>query len=197
MKTLVSLALLGLLAFGATSPAVAASFALDKDHSSVNFSVRHMMVSNVRGSFLDFDGTFTFAPEQPQSAQAQATIQVASIDTGNEKRDEHLRSPDFFAAEEYPTITFAATGVTMANETKGTLRGNLTIRDVTKPVELEFEILGQVTDPWGNTRVGFEVEGEIDRKDFGLVWNKALDGGGVVVGDKVEIEIEVEGILQK
>jgi polyisoprenoid-binding protein YceI len=197
MNKKLALSLVGLLVVGAATPALAGTYKLDPAHTSINFAIRHMMVSKTRGSFGDFDGWFVYKADEPQTWHAEVTIQVASIDTGNEDRDNHLRSPDFFDVEKYPTMTFEATGVDMESEDEGTLRGNLTIRDITRPIELELEILGEVTDPWGNTRAGFSAEGEIDRKDWGLTWNKSLDTGGVVVGDDVDIELEIEGILEK
>jgi polyisoprenoid-binding protein YceI len=177
-------------------PATAADFALDRAHSFVQFQVRHLAISKVRGEFNDFTASFSYEPGKPETWRAEATIQVASIDTENEDRDNHLRSEDFFHAEKYPTITFVSTGVEMEDETRGKLMGDLTIRGVTLPVVLDLEVRGMVKDPWGNTKAGFAAEGKIDRKDFGLTWHKVLETGGLVVGDEVEIIMEIQGTMQ-
>ena len=195
IKKTVLMSLLAVAALAAT--AWANTYNIDVSHSSVGFKVKHMMVSNVRGAFTEFEGTFTFDEDSPQAASVEAVIQVASVNTNDEKRDEHLRSPDFFNAAENPTMTFESTKLESKGGGEFLLHGNLTLNGVTKPVTLEAEFAGLVNDPWGNTRVGFEAEGEIDRKDFGIVWSKTMDGGGLVVGDKVEIELEIEGIAQQ
>ncbi|MFO7653456.1 MAG: YceI family protein [Candidatus Krumholzibacteriia bacterium] len=193
-KTIGMLAAAGLLALAGAAPAAAETYTIDETHSSVNFAVRHLMVSKTRGTFGVFEGTFVHVPGEPEKWQVSATMHVPSIDTRNEDRDAHLRSSDFFDAEKYPTMTFETTGVDMRSETEGTLRGNLTMRGVTRPVELDLEVLGLVTDPWGNRRAGFTASGTIDRRDWGLTWNTALETGGVLVGDEVEISLEIEGI---
>jgi polyisoprenoid-binding protein YceI len=161
------------------------SLEVDKAHSEVHFSIRHMMVARVKGEFGKFEANVLMDGDKLSSVTA--TIPVESIDTDNEKRDDHLRSADFFNIEEYPNITFEST------EVKGDkLIGNLTILDTTKEVELDLEFLGPVVGPWGKTRYGLNLEGEIDRTEFGLTWNKALETGGVVVGDTVRLAISVE-----
>jgi polyisoprenoid-binding protein YceI len=182
---------------GAALPAAAADFQLDPAHSSIQFQVRHLGISKVRGEFGDFDASFSYDPQDPASWRAEATIQANSIDTKNEKRDNHLRSPDFLNAAEYPAITFKSTGVEMTGENQGRLMGDLTIRGVTRPVVLDLEMSGTIVDPWGNTRAGFSASGTIDRQEFGLTWNKALETGGVLVGNDVGIAIEIEGVQQK
>lgn len=171
----------------------AATFAIDQTHSSVGFQVRHMMVTNVKGSFQEFEGTLEFDENAPADASVTATIQMASIDTADEKRDEHLRSADFFEVETYPTMTFTSTGMKQDGD-DWLLMGDLTMRGVTKPVTLEMEYNGMVEDPWGNTRVGFSAEGEIDRRDFGVTWNNTLDKGGIAVGNDVKIQLEIQAI---
>ncbi len=177
-------------------PALAADWNLDTSHSSVTFEVRHMAIAKVKGGFGDFSGTITGEPGKPGTFSVEAVIQAASIDTGNEKRDEHLRSADFFDAATFPTITFRSTGVKMDGD-EGTLTGELTMHGVTRPVEFELEYAGMVNDPWGNVRMGFSAEAEIDRRDFGLTWSKALETGGLVVGNEVEIELEIEVVQAK
>jgi polyisoprenoid-binding protein YceI len=188
-------ALAALILLAAT--ARAASFELDIAHSSIEFKVKHMAISRTRGSFTDFTGFFEFEPDKPETWRAEATIQAASIDTDNVDRDNHLRSEDFLFVEEHPTITFRSTGIEMEDDYHGKMSGELTIRGVAKPVELALEVRGMVADPWGKTRAGFAASGAINRKDYGLTWHKVLETGGLVVGDKVEILIEIEGIMKE
>ncbi|MCP4571646.1 MAG: YceI family protein [bacterium] len=192
--------LLGFMVLSATVllalPAAAADWNLDASHSHVGFKVKHMAISKVTGSFGDVTGTLTGEADKPATFLAEITIQVASVDTGNEKRDEHLTGADFFDVEKFPTMTFKSTGVA-TDGGDGVLTGELTLHGVTKTVELELEYLGQVNDPWGNTRMGFSAEGKIDRRDFGLTWSKALEAGGLVVGNDVEIELEIELVRAK
>jgi polyisoprenoid-binding protein YceI len=177
-------------------PAVQASvYKIDTAHSEVGFAVRHMMISTVRGSFGEFAGTFTYAKAKPAAWSAEVTIQTASIDTREQKRDQHLRSADFFDVENHPTMTFKSTKVE-AGEKSFKLHGELTLLGVTKPVVLDVEPTGEITDPRGNRRAGFSARGKISRKDWGMTWSQALDAGGVVVGDEVRIELEVQGIAE-
>lgn len=168
-------------------PAAYAAEALEVDsaHSEVSFSVKHMVVATVKGQFQEFDAEVMIDGEELSSVKA--TIPVSSIDTDNQKRDDHLKSGDFFNLDAYPNITFESTKIE-----EGKLIGNLTIMETTKEVELDLEFLGPVVGPWGKTRYGLNLEGEIDRTEFGLTWNKALEAGGVVVGDTVKIAISVE-----
>ena len=175
--------------------ATAADYVIDASHSSVGFKVRHMMVSKVTGSFTGFEGTISFDEADPASASASATIQMASVDTSDEKRDGHLRNPDFFDVEQFPTMTFVSTGM-KADGDDWILTGDLTLHGVTKAVELELEYNGSIDDPWGNNRAGFSAEGEIDRREFGITWNNTLDKGGLAVGNDVEISLEIEAIRQ-
>ena len=174
-----------------------AGWQVDAAHSSIGFSVKHMAVSKTRGSFQAFDATFAFEPGKPETWQCTAVIEVKSLTTANEKRDEHLLSPDFFDVATYPSITFESTAVKMDSEAEGTMSGNLTMHGKTLAIELDLEVLGMVNDPWGNTRVGFTLSGKINRKDWGLSWNKVMEGGGLVVGEDVTLTIEIEGIQDK
>jgi polyisoprenoid-binding protein YceI len=195
-STWIGLALLVTVLTGAM-PVLAASYDIDPAHSSVNFQVKHLAISKVNGSFGTFSGTFSFVEGEPASWQAAAGIEITSIDTDNQDRDDHLRGPDFFDAAQFPTMTFKAAGVKMSSASEGELTGDLTLHGVTKPVTLALEFLGTATDPWGNERAGFSLNGKIDRKDWGLTWNKALETGGLVVGDEIKISLEIEGIRAK
>jgi polyisoprenoid-binding protein YceI len=174
---------------------VAGTWVIDPTHSEVGFSVRHMMVSKVRGSFKTFEGTITIG-DNPLDSRVEASIEAWSVDTHDENRDNHLRSSDFFEVEVHPKITFASTGVRQARHDTFVVSGDLTIRGVTRPVDLELEFNGVSPDPWGGTRSGFSASTEISRADFGIEFNIPMDGGGVVVGDKIKINIEIEAILQ-
>lgn len=167
---------------------------LDPVHSEVGFTVRHLMVSKVRGRFATFSGVITVA-DNPLESTATATIDASSILTGDENRDTHLRSSDFFDVEKHPEISFRSTSV-VAKGSDYVVTGDLTIHGVTRSVDLATEYNGVSGDPWGGTRAGFSASTEISRKDFGIEFNMPLDGGGVMVGDKVQINIEVEAVLQ-
>jgi polyisoprenoid-binding protein YceI len=173
-----------------TIPA-AGTYNLDAAHTHIGFVVKHMMVSKVRGSFGSFSGSVTVA-ENPLESSAELTIQAASIDTGAGDRDGHLRSDDFLAVEKFPEITFKSTRVVGHSGDDFTVVGNLTIREVTKEVELKVEYGGAGTNPWGASVWGYSITTEFDREEFGLTWNQALETGGVLVGKKVKIEIEGE-----
>ncbi len=181
----------------AAAPALAATetYEIDAVHSSVTFKIRHL-VSRVPGRFNDFEGTITVDRENLATAKATVTIDVASIDTGNEKRDGHLKSPDFFDVEKHPKMTFEITKVETKSADKALVHGNLTIKGITKPVTLETDILG-FGPGMGGFSSGFEATGTINRKDFGIVWNRVLDAGGAVLGDDVEITINVEAHRQE
>lgn len=169
---------------------------LDKSHSEVGFSVKHLMITNVKGNFKEFDGVIDFDYKTKTFKTFKGIIKSTSIDTGIEKRDNHLRSEDFFLAEKYPDITFEMTSY-KADGDEGVMTGNLTIRGITKVVELEVEDLGTVVDFQGNNRVGFSLKGKINRMDFDLKWNKALELGGVAVGEDVKIVSEIEAVESK
>jgi polyisoprenoid-binding protein YceI len=166
---------------------------IDPSHSGVNFSVRHMVIAKVRGRFTRFSGTLTGDPSDFTNATLTADIDADSIDTNVVDRDKHLRSPDFFDAATFPKLSFRSTRIEQASgEGQYKAHGDLTIRDVTKSVVLDLAVLGQVKDPWGNERIAFTLETAIDRSDFGLRYNQVLETGGVLVGERVEIEIEAE-----
>jgi polyisoprenoid-binding protein YceI len=176
------------------------TWVLDPTHSSVEFAVKHMMMTTVRGRFKDVTATITGDPSRPETGRVEVTIGVASIDTGSADRDAHLRSADFFDAEKYPTITFHGKRVEGKLESEGDefrLIGDLAIRDTTMEVELECEFLGHGKDPWGKERGGFTAKGEIDRREWGLKWNQAIETGGVLVANKVRIEAEVQFVRQE
>jgi polyisoprenoid-binding protein YceI len=172
----------------------AGTWTLDAAHSTVGFTVRHMMVSKVRGRFSDFTAEIVTTTD-PLQSRVDATIQMASIDTGDEGRDGHLRTNDFFDIEEFPTMTFRSTGIT-GSGSDYQITGDLTIRGVTKPVTFDLEYGGFGKDPWGNTRAGFTLTGTINRKDFGMAYNAVLETGGIMVGEKVSVELDIEATLQ-
>ena len=174
----------------------ATTYTLDPDHTTVSFKVLHLL-TKVQGWFNECEGSVVYVPGQPEQWQADATIQAASIDTHVQKRDDHLRSPDFFDVERYPAITFKSTGVTNATDTTATLQGVLTMHGVAKPVMLDLEIHGVVKDPRGNLRAAFTATTTVNRKDFGLTWNKVLETGQLLVGEDVQIVLEVEGVAQE
>jgi polyisoprenoid-binding protein YceI len=173
----------------ATLPA--GTFTIDPTHSRIGFSARHAMVTKVRGSFNEYAGSGTV---ENGAASLQIEISVASIDTRNADRDGHLQSPDFFDAASFPKITFASTSIKDAGADKVIVEGNLTVKDVTKSISIEFEFTGTATDPYGNARFGFEGAAEINRKDFGLTWNAALETGGLLVSEHVKLEFEISAI---
>lgn len=174
------------------------AYSIDATHSRIGFVARHAMVTKVRGSFNEFEGSGFFDADQPSSSKLAVTIQAASIDTRNADRDAHLRSNDFFDMDTYPTITFTSTAARQigASDGGGTFQvdGELTIKGTTRPVSIEVELTGTATDPFGNLRVGLEGSTVINRKDWGVNWNAALDAGGVLVSDKVTIEFEISAI---
>lgn len=170
----------------------AGTWNVDPSHSGLNFSVKHLMVSKVRGRFGSFTGTVTIAADPLQSS-VSASAEVASISTGDQGRDDHLKSPDFFDAAQFPTIDFRSTKIE-ADGDDYALFADLTIRGVTKNVKFELEFEGVGKDPWGNTKAGFSAEAEINRKDWGLEWNAALETGGVLVGEKVKIQLDIQAV---
>lgn len=173
-----------------------ATWNIDNVHSNVDFVVRHMMVTNVRGSFNDYSGTIEFDPENPAATEVDVTINVASVDTGAEDRDNHLRSADFFEVETHPTMTFKSTSVEITGDDTAKLTGDLTIRGITKPVTLDVEFLGQINSLFGDVRVGFEASGKLNREDFGLTWNQALEAGGMLVGRDVKLALSVQAVRE-
>lgn len=173
---------------------VAGTWEIDPTHSEVGFSVRHMMVSKVRGRFAEFSGTI-ITGDRIEDSTVSADIDLSTISTGNEQRDAHLRSPDFFATDQFPTMTFRTTGVRAAAD-HWVVSGDLSLKGITRPVELKTELNGIAPDAYGGVRAGFTATTQINRQDFQVTWNQAIEGGGVVVADKVDIILEIEAVLQ-
>lgn len=172
------------------------TFQIDKTHSEAAFQVRHL-ITKVRGRFADFAGSIDFNAETPATSTVRFTIQAASIDTNTPDRDAHLRSDDFFAVEKYPTITFESTAIAARGGNDYDVTGQLTMRGVSKALTIPVTSLGKAVDPWGNERIAFEGEVTINRKDFGLNWNAALEAGGFLVGDDVKISLSVQAVGAK
>ncbi|MFZ1771922.1 MAG: YceI family protein [Caldilinea sp.] len=167
-------------------------FQIDAAHSEIQFSARHMMVSKVRGVFEKWGGAILLNPANPGATVVDITIEAASISSKDEKRDEHLRSPDFLGVEQYPSITFKSTKVEVTGDNTAKLHGDLTIRDVTKPVVMAVEYQGNAKSPWGTVNYGFSATTKINREDWGLSWNAALETGGWLVGKEIQIDIDLE-----
>jgi polyisoprenoid-binding protein YceI len=180
-----------------SSSTLTGSYTLDPAHSHIGFVARHAMVTKVRGSFHEVDGSGYFDAEDPSRSQLHVTIDAKSIDTGNADRDAHLRSNDFFDMETYPHITFESTSVDAVGEDHYRVTGDLTIKGVSKPVTVDFELTGAAVDPFGNHRLGLEGKTVINRKDWGVTWNAPLETGGVLVGEKVTLELEVSAIRRE
>jgi polyisoprenoid-binding protein YceI len=172
-------------------------YTVDPAHSRLGFVARHAMVTKVRGSFMDFAGSFDIDAPDWSASKAQTTIQVASVDTGNEQRDSHLRANDFFDAPNYPQITFTSTRVEQIAEDTFAVTGDLTIKGTTRPVTIELVYAGSAVDPFGNSRIGFEGTTTINRKDFGVHFNATLDTGGALVSDKITLELDISAIKAK
>jgi polyisoprenoid-binding protein YceI len=172
---------------------VAGEYVIDPAHTSVEFIGRHLMITKVRGRFADVSGTIT-VDDEPERSHVEVAIKVASIETGDPRRDDHLRSPDFFDAEKYPTITFRSTKVEPMTSDSWTVTGDLIVRGVTRPVTLQVEFDGASASPFGDERIAFSAAAEVDREDWGLNWNVALETGGVLVGKKVRIELNVQAV---
>jgi polyisoprenoid-binding protein YceI len=185
-----------------TLPAAAAAvgddltgdYQIDVTHTRLGFVARHAMVTSVRGFFGDFDGTIHLDATEPAKSTAKLTIAVASVATGQQKRDDHLRSADFFDVEKYPKMTFVSTEAEQLDEETYRLTGDLTIKEVTRPVTIEFTFNGSAKDPFGNLRIGFDGKTAVNRKDWGLTWNAALETGGVLVSDKIKLEFDVSAV---
>ena len=181
-----------------TTPTVPAtltgSYTIDPAHSRIGFVARHAMVTKVRGSFDEFDGSGYFDAANPASSKLELTIKATSIDTRNADRDAHLRSNDFFDMDTYPQITFSSTSVEQTDDVHFRVTGDLTIKGVTRPVAVDFEYTGSAVDPYGNQRIGFEGTTTVNRKDWGVNWNAALEAGGVLVSENVTLELEVSAI---
>jgi polyisoprenoid-binding protein YceI len=190
-----TLAMVALATGLAASPVVAETFVIDRNHSDASFQVRHF-VSNVRGAFTDFQGTIEGDPARPEAATVEFTVKTASIDTNQENRDKHLRSADFFDAEKFPEITFKSTKIKALGKNKYEVAGNLSMHGVTKPVTLHVTSMGSV-GAGKDEKFGFEATTTLNRKDFGIVWNKALDNGGYMLGDDVTVTVNIEAARKK
>jgi polyisoprenoid-binding protein YceI len=173
---------------------IAGAYTLDPAHSRLGFSARHAMVATVRGQFTEFTGTAHVDTASPANSKVEVSIVANSISTGNEQRDGHLKSADFLDVEQYPTITFRSTSAEEVDSETYKMVGDLTIKDQTHPVTLELDFQGSSPDPFGNTRAGFEGKTTVNRKDWGLTWNVAIEGGGILVGEKVKLELDVSAI---
>jgi len=179
-----------------TTQSLTGTYVIDPAHSRFGFVARHAMVTKVRGSFHDFTGTLRLDETDPTSGSGELNIVATSIDTGNEQRDRHLRSNDFFDMETYPELTYRSTGIEALGDDKYKVTGDLTIKDVTKSVTLDVEYTGAAVDPYANVRIGLEGRTVVNRKDWGVNWNAPLEAGGVLVGEKVTLEIDISAIKQ-
>jgi polyisoprenoid-binding protein YceI len=175
----------------AITASAADDYKIDAAHSSIEFSVKHMVISNVKGTFDEFDAAIEYDPDNIENSSVEVTISVASVNTRNQKRDDHLRGGDFFDAGAHPDITFKSKKITKKGDGY-VAAGTLTIRGVSREIELPFTLNGPITNPWGQTVIGVEIEYQLDRQDYGVTWNKTMDNGGLVVGDDVKIEINLE-----
>jgi polyisoprenoid-binding protein YceI len=171
-------------------------WAIDPSHSEISFKIKHLVVTTLTGKFETFEGGLETANEDFSDATISFTADVASINTGNADRDGHLKSDDFFNAEAFPKVTFTSTNFTKTSDGEYKLAGNITLRDVTKPIELTVEYGGTATDPWGNVKAGFEINGKIKRKEFGLKWDALTEAGGAVVSDEVKLHLNVQLVKQ-
>lgn len=178
----------------ATAPADVATWSLDAAHSEVKFSVRHLAISRVTGHFRSFTADVQMDPNDVTTLQTSATVDIQSVDTGNSDRDDHLRSPDFFHAEEHPEMTFTSTEITNVDGNTFEMKGDLTIKGITKPVVFDTELIGTAVGPQGKPRAAFTATTTINRKEFGLTWNKLTEAGGVIVGEDVEITLDVQTV---
>jgi polyisoprenoid-binding protein YceI len=172
----------------------AGTWVVDRDHSSVGFEVKHMMIATVRGHFEHFGGTLEAAEDDPANSRASGWVEIGSINTGNADRDAHLRSPDFFDAERYPRATFESTRIQHVEGGTYRIAGDLTLKDATREVEFEATVQGAGEDPWGNERVGVAVRGTVDRTEFGLTWQQKLAAGGLLVGEEVKVMIDISAV---
>lgn len=175
---------------------ITGDYTLDTDHSTLAFIARHAMITKVRGSFKEFDGTLHVNATEPTKSSAKVTMVAKSLDTGVAARDEHLRSNDFFEMETYPSLSFASSSVEAVGQTTFRVTGDLTVKATTRPVTFDLEYTGAVTDPWGNIRIGLEGRTTVSRKDWNLTWNVPLAAGGVLVGDKVTLEFDISAVKQ-
>ncbi|SER74716.1 Polyisoprenoid-binding protein YceI [Propionibacterium cyclohexanicum] len=171
-------------------------YTIDPAHSTLEFVTRHAMITKVRGSFDEFSATAHVDGSQPSASHVEVEIQAASVNTRSADRDGHLKSPDFFDVEKFPTLKFVSREVKITGDDTVEITGDFTIKDVTKPLTIPFEFTGAATDPFGNQRIGFSGQVDVNRKDWGLTWNAALEAGGVLVSDKVKLEFEISAIKQ-
>jgi len=190
-----SLAMTAFVSLSNLTSAHAATYKIDPEHSAVAFHIHHL-IGKVTGHFDRFQGTVDYEAGRPAAWKTSATIEAASINTQSAKRDTHLRSEDFFDVEKYPTIAFQSTGVTDVQGSHAKLHGKLTMHGVTKPVVLDLEVGGVAKDPWGGTHAAFTATAKLDRRDYGVEWNQAVEGGGLLIGNEVELELDIEGIPQ-
>jgi len=195
-RLLAALSLGAVLVSAQAFSATERNYVVDGAHSSASFKVKHLM-SKTTGNFKDFSGTFSFDEKNPKAFQGSFTVKADTIFTNEAKRDEHLKNADFFNVAKHPALSFVAKELKAAGKNKYKMSGDFTMLGVTKAVSFDMEYLGAGKDPWGNEKVGFSASGKINRKDYGMVWNKALDTGGFLVGDEVEIDVQVEGNAQK
>jgi polyisoprenoid-binding protein YceI len=179
-----------------STPTSLTTWAIDPVHSIAEFGIKHMMIATVKGRFGALTGTVRFDGTDPTTGSVEVSIEVASITTNEAQRDGHLRSPDFFHVEQHPTMTFRSTGVEQVEGDAYRVRGELTIRDVTRPITLDMTYEGQITDPYGHRRAGFAAETTLNRGDYGLTFNQVLETGGVMVGDKVTVALHIEAVRQ-
>jgi len=184
------------LGVSVTGYAYVGNFTVDKAHSQINFNVKHMVLSKVQGNFSEYEIDLNFNEQEVTKSSVTAVLQAGSISTANEDRDNHLKGADFFAVEQFPALEFSSTKVTKAQDGY-LLHGNLTMHGVTKEVQIPFKITGIIDDPWGNRRVGFEGHLTIDRQDYGISWSNTMDTGGLIVSNKVNIEVNIEAIMNK
>lgn len=175
-------------------PAMTGDYDIDPAHSRIGFAAKHAMVATVRGTFTDFTADVHLDEDDVANSRARVEIKTASVETGSADRDAHLRGADFFDVENHPAITFVSTGATRTGDDEFTLTGDLAIKGITKPVTVTFEKTGTATDPWGGSRVGFEGRATVNRKDWGLTWNVALEAGGILVSDKVRLEFDISAV---
>jgi len=181
------------MAISVLTAAFASDYQVDPGHSTIGFEIRHLFTT-VHGRFTDFRGTIHYDKDKPQNSTVNFTVKINSLDTSNAMRDKDLRSPNFFDVDKFPEATFSSTRVVFTGNNQARLIGNLTIHGVTKPVGLDIEFLGEGKDPWGKTRGGFTATTTLSRKDFGIVWNKVMEGGDVLIGDTVNLKIDAEAI---
>lgn len=197
MKSLISTLIFAVAVFFSSNATAKKTWVIDATHSNIGFTVTHLAISQVDGKFTNFEGSLVQEGEALEGATVSFSADVASIDTDNEKRDGHLQSPDFFDAANHPKVSFTSTAFEKTGENTYKLTGDLTMHGVTKPVTLDVTYGGSLKDPYGNTKAGFKIRGDINRTDFGLTWNAALEAGGVVVSEEVELVLNVQMALQK